>query len=295
MKQGDEVLLSEVAAGRDESEFPDADTFVVDRNPNRHVSFGVGIHRCPGSHLARITFSEMITAVLDRMPDFHIDPDGVVDYPDWAMVGGLAAHAGDVHSQLPLTRDGGSLPQRGAGTARRGVPRVLHQGVPAHGGARRGGDGRVRSQPLACGRGARWTDDGRGSRSTAEGARASSISSSRPSARVPRWRPCRWSTRGSRRDCSPRAANRGRRCSAGLAVDAPPVAVLALQPAHDGVARLGAGRRGGRRSSSGIDDDELVVVEGEPDAPARVHDLGRAALADRSLRAGTRTVLGERS
>ena len=88
MKQGDEVLLSEVAAGRDESEFPDADTFVVDRNPNRHVSFGVGIHRCPGSHLARITFSEMITAVLDRMPDFHIDPDGVVDYPDWAMVGG---------------------------------------------------------------------------------------------------------------------------------------------------------------------------------------------------------------
>jgi cytochrome P450 len=88
MKAGDEVLLSEVAAGRDESEFPDADTFVVDRNPNRHVSFGVGIHRCPGSHLARITFSEMIAAVLERMPDYHIDPDAVVDYPDWAMVGG---------------------------------------------------------------------------------------------------------------------------------------------------------------------------------------------------------------
>ena len=75
-----------------------------------------------------------------------------------------------------------------------------------------------------------------------------------------------------------------------LAVDAPPVAVLALQPAHDGVARLVPGGAVAE-IVVGIDDDELVVVEGEPDAPARVHDLGRAALADRSLRAGTRTVL----
>ena len=88
MRTGDEVLLSEVAAGRDGTEFPDADQFVVDRNPNRHVSFGVGIHRCPGSHLARIVFSEMMAAVLQRMPDYEIALDEVVDYPDWAMVGG---------------------------------------------------------------------------------------------------------------------------------------------------------------------------------------------------------------
>ena len=69
-------------------EFPDADQFVIDRNPNRHVSFGVGIHRCPGSHLARIVFSETITAVLERMPDYEIALDRVEDYPDWAMVGG---------------------------------------------------------------------------------------------------------------------------------------------------------------------------------------------------------------
>ena len=75
-------------AGRDETEFPDADAFVIDRNPNRHVSFGVGIHRCPGSHLARITFSEMLSGVLERLPDYHIDPAEVIDYPDWAMVGG---------------------------------------------------------------------------------------------------------------------------------------------------------------------------------------------------------------
>ena len=88
MKKGDSVLLSEAAAGRDESEFPNANEFVIDRNPNRHLSFGVGIHRCPGSHLARIVFSEMITAVLERMPDYEIALDDVAEYPDWAMVGG---------------------------------------------------------------------------------------------------------------------------------------------------------------------------------------------------------------
>ena len=51
----------------------------------------------------------------------------------------------------------------------------------------------------------------------------------------------------------------------------------------DGVARLGPGGAVAE-IVAGIDGDELVVVEGEPDAPARVHDLGRAALADRSLR-----------
>ena len=88
MRAGERVLLSEVAAGRDPAAFPDADEFVIDREPNLHVSFGVGIHRCPGSHLARMEFEEMITAVLRRMPDYHIDPDAIVEYPDWAMVGG---------------------------------------------------------------------------------------------------------------------------------------------------------------------------------------------------------------
>jgi cytochrome P450 len=88
MKQGDAVLLSEAAAGRDASEFERGDEFVIDRTPNRHLSFGVGIHRCPGSHLARIEFDEMISAVLRRMPDYEIRPDAVEEYPDWAMVGG---------------------------------------------------------------------------------------------------------------------------------------------------------------------------------------------------------------
>jgi cytochrome P450 len=88
MRKGDRVVLSEISADRDEAAFPDAERFVIDRLPNRHLSFGVGIHRCPGSHLARIEFAETIEAILTRMPDFAIDFDDVVEYPGWSMIGG---------------------------------------------------------------------------------------------------------------------------------------------------------------------------------------------------------------
>jgi cytochrome P450 len=88
LRAGERVLLSEISAGRDDTVFDDADRFVVDRMPNRHLSFGMGIHRCPGSHLARIEFDELMKAVLRRMPDFDLEPDGVEEYPDWAMIGG---------------------------------------------------------------------------------------------------------------------------------------------------------------------------------------------------------------
>jgi len=91
MHAGDRVLLSEISANRDGRSFPDADRFVIDRFPNRHVSFGVGIHRCPGSHLARLEFKTMIRRVLDRLPDFVLDEAGVQEYPNWSMLGGWAA------------------------------------------------------------------------------------------------------------------------------------------------------------------------------------------------------------
>jgi cytochrome P450 len=87
---GDRVLLSEVSACYDESAFPNADQFVVDRFPNRHVAFGLGIHRCPGSHLARAQFKEIIRQVLERMPDYRVDQQQVVEYPNWSSIGGWA-------------------------------------------------------------------------------------------------------------------------------------------------------------------------------------------------------------
>ncbi|MCU1456503.1 MAG: hypothetical protein JWL73_595 [Actinomycetia bacterium] len=88
MHAGDRVLVSEISANRDESAFPDPDTFDIDRFPNRHISFGVGIHRCPGSHLARLEFKTSIREVLRRLPDFVLDQDAVVEYPNWSVIGG---------------------------------------------------------------------------------------------------------------------------------------------------------------------------------------------------------------
>ncbi len=88
MSKGDKILLSEVSAGLDETAFPDAEEFVIDRFPNRHLAFGLGIHRCPGSHLARAQFKEIVRQVLRRMPDFTVRGEDVVEYPNWASIGG---------------------------------------------------------------------------------------------------------------------------------------------------------------------------------------------------------------
>jgi cytochrome P450 len=88
MSKGDRILLSEVSANHDASAFPDAQQFVIDRFPNRHLAFGLGIHRCPGSHLARAQFKEILRQVLRRMPDFVIRHEDVVEYPNWASIGG---------------------------------------------------------------------------------------------------------------------------------------------------------------------------------------------------------------
>ena len=54
MKSDDWILLSFPAANRDPRAFDRADEIVLDREVNRHAAFGLGIHRCAGSHLARM-------------------------------------------------------------------------------------------------------------------------------------------------------------------------------------------------------------------------------------------------
>jgi cytochrome P450 len=88
MRKGERILISELSANHDEDVFPDAHEFQLDRFPNRHLSFGMGIHRCPGSHLARLQFKEMLTQVLTRLPDYALVEDEVMEYPNWAVLGG---------------------------------------------------------------------------------------------------------------------------------------------------------------------------------------------------------------
>ena len=72
MKKGEMVLLCFPAANRDPAMFPDADKVVLDRQENRHGAFGLGIHRCVGSHLARMEMRVAIEEWLERIPDFRV-------------------------------------------------------------------------------------------------------------------------------------------------------------------------------------------------------------------------------
>ncbi len=72
MQQDDWVLLPFPAANRDPDQFDDADRFIVDREANRHAAFGLGIHRCLGSNLARLELRVAIEEFVGRFPDFEL-------------------------------------------------------------------------------------------------------------------------------------------------------------------------------------------------------------------------------
>lgn len=78
MKKDEWVLLPFPAANRDPEFFEQADEVVLDREVNRHAAFGLGIHRCAGSNLARMELRVALEVWLERFPDFELaDPDAV--------------------------------------------------------------------------------------------------------------------------------------------------------------------------------------------------------------------------
>jgi cytochrome P450 len=82
MKKDDWVLLGFPAANRDPEVFEKADTFVIDRAVNRHAAFGLGIHRCVGSNLARLELRVALEEFIARYPKFELsDPGGVTWAP----------------------------------------------------------------------------------------------------------------------------------------------------------------------------------------------------------------------
>ncbi|EKF21672.1 cytochrome P450 family protein [Mycolicibacterium hassiacum DSM 44199] len=78
LNKGDRCILMWAAANRDPAIFEDPDTFDLNRpNSRKQMAFGVGIHRCLGSHIARMMFQEMLTEVLQRIPDYRLDGEPV--------------------------------------------------------------------------------------------------------------------------------------------------------------------------------------------------------------------------
>lgn len=76
MKTDDWVLLSFPSANRDPEVFERADEVILDREPNRHAAFGLGIHRCAGSHLARMELRVALQVWLEAFPVFHLADSG---------------------------------------------------------------------------------------------------------------------------------------------------------------------------------------------------------------------------
>ena len=89
LSRGERVLLSWASANRDETVFDRPDEVVIDRPVNRHASFGLGIHRCLGSSLARHEFDIVLGEVLRRMPDYTVDARGLEGYESIGNINGL--------------------------------------------------------------------------------------------------------------------------------------------------------------------------------------------------------------
>jgi cytochrome P450 len=71
--KGDRAILMWAAANRDPEMFSDPDTLDLSRpNAKKQMAFGVGMHRCLGSHYAKLMFDVMVTQVLKRLPDFKL-------------------------------------------------------------------------------------------------------------------------------------------------------------------------------------------------------------------------------
>jgi cytochrome P450 len=68
------ILMLLASANRDETEFDRPDEFVIDRHPNRHVSFGMGPHRCVGSHLSKVELQLVLERLVGRLDDWELAP-----------------------------------------------------------------------------------------------------------------------------------------------------------------------------------------------------------------------------
>lgn len=103
--EGERLWLSWAMANRDPEVFDNPNEIDMERRGNRHYSFGLGVHRCIGSNMARMVFKRMLLAVFDRMPDYRCNPEDAVHYDTIGVIQGMR--------HLPATFTPG--PRLGAG------------------------------------------------------------------------------------------------------------------------------------------------------------------------------------
>jgi cytochrome P450 len=80
VRQGDLVMVMLSSVNTDEAELPDADVVRFDRAANRHLAFGGGVHRCLGSHLARLELRVALREWHRRIPDYAVTEGHTLAY-----------------------------------------------------------------------------------------------------------------------------------------------------------------------------------------------------------------------
>jgi len=82
IKKGERLVINFPAANRDPAMFENPDEAIIDRQNNRHIAFGIGIHRCSGSNLARMEMEVALKTWFKRIPEFELrDPNAVAWAP----------------------------------------------------------------------------------------------------------------------------------------------------------------------------------------------------------------------
>jgi cytochrome P450 len=80
VKPGDQMLVTFPAANHDPAAFENPEVFDIGREKNRHVAFGLGIHRCVGSNLARLELTIALQEWFRAFPRYSLDPSGAVTW-----------------------------------------------------------------------------------------------------------------------------------------------------------------------------------------------------------------------
>jgi cytochrome P450 PksS len=92
IRRGEMVAAIIASANRDERQFPNADVMDITREPNKHLSFGLGTHFCLGAHLARLEGQIAISSLLRHLPDLRLTvPASALRWRPGFIVRGLEA------------------------------------------------------------------------------------------------------------------------------------------------------------------------------------------------------------
>ena len=96
LKKDEWVAIYLPGADLDPKEFPQPQSFDLQRDNKVHIAFGAGPHRCLGAHLARVELQVLYQQVLEKLPPFRLDPDQAVTF-----------HAGNIIAidSLPIRWD----------------------------------------------------------------------------------------------------------------------------------------------------------------------------------------------